>query len=427
LPSQLALARVRRGSRVGLLTDAFSIADFPRAIINGFARASVLETDQGEIRFEPTSRMQDVSVPPDAEMNWLSAEQSNSSVIVGDVAIVKLFRRVTDGPHPEAEMGRYLTENGFEHTPALLGEVVRVGQDGVRHALAIAQAFVRNQGDAWTWTLDLLQRGLSDITSGDEAVAADAARHTDYDQFASLVGRRLGCMHLILARSTDNPDFAPEHADAAMTASWADHVEAQLDAALAALANRSDLAAEVAAQAQAIRDARDALGRRARELAEQAAGAAITRTHGDLHLGQVLVVNGDVNIIDFEGEPAKPIAFRRGKSSRMRDVAGMIRSFDYAAAVVRRTSPVSHAHLDEPRVAAFLDSFGDQATRCFLAGYRQEMEVSPAEEGLLELFLTEKAAYEICYESANRPTWIDVPLSGLARLADTLLARPEHA
>ena len=113
-------------------------------------------------------------MPPDAETHWISAEQSNSSVIVGDVAIVKLFRRVSDGPHPEAEMGRHLTDQGYANTPALLGEVVRVDPDGTRHTLAIAQAFVRNQGDAWNWTLELLMRGLSDITSSDDAAAADA-------------------------------------------------------------------------------------------------------------------------------------------------------------------------------------------------------------------------------------------------------------
>ena len=139
-------------------------AGIPVAVLAGLAQKDIIVIDQRMIRFEPTSRMAEISVPDGVEMQWISAEQSNSSVIVGDIAIIKMFRRVTDGPHPEAEMGRYLTENGFANTPALLGEVVRVDPDCTRHALAIAQAFVRNQGDAWTWTMDLLLRGLSDIT-----------------------------------------------------------------------------------------------------------------------------------------------------------------------------------------------------------------------------------------------------------------------
>ena len=172
------------------------------------------------IRFEPTSRMAEITVPDGVEMQWLSAEQSNSSVIVGDIAMIKMFRRVTDGPHPEAEMGRYLTENGFANTPALLGEVVRVDPDGTRHALAIAQGFVRNQGDAWTWTLDLLLRGLSDITGRrrDRGARCGAATPTTSGS-RRLLGQRLGEMHADSgARPSSDPAFAPTTATAATAA-----------------------------------------------------------------------------------------------------------------------------------------------------------------------------------------------------------------
>jgi maltose alpha-D-glucosyltransferase/alpha-amylase len=149
----------------------------------------------------------------------------------------------------------------------------------------------------------------------------------------------------------------------------------------------------------------------------------LTRIHGDLHLGQVLVANGDVYIIDFEGEPAKPIEQRRAKNHRLRDVAGMIRSFDYAAAVVQRKSVASHAHVADPSRDTFLQTFVEQGTRSFLAGYRDVLapEHEAAEQDLLQLFLVEKAAYEIAYEAANRPTWLDVPLHGLARLTEQIL------
>jgi maltose alpha-D-glucosyltransferase/alpha-amylase len=166
--------------------------------------------------------------------------------------------------------------------------------------------------------------------------------------------------------------------------------------------------------------ARDALMERLPRLADEVKGTVLTRIHGDLHLGQILVCNGDVAIIDFEGEPAKPLELRRGKDHPLRDVAGVIRSFDYAAAVVRRRASASHAHLPDEQVAAFLESFVDKATDSFLAGYRGA--VAPAGAAapsavnmeLLDLFLIEKAAYEVVYEAANRPTWIDVPLHGLA-------------
>jgi maltose alpha-D-glucosyltransferase / alpha-amylase len=415
LPLQLALARVRRGPRVGLLTDAFALPELANAVLAGLASGA----HAGEIRFEPTSRMADTPIPPDAEMKWLSVEQSNSSMIVGDVAMLKLFRRVSAGPHPEAEMGRYLTEQGFANIAPLLGEVVRVDADGERHALAIAQGFIRNQGDAWTWTLDLMMRGLSDLTAGtEEAQATDAEQHEDYSAIATLLGRRLGEMHAILARDTDDPAFAPELAGAQLTEQWADQAEQQLLAAFAALEARQEWDAEAAQDLAIVIAERDSLCASVRSLAEAGHGSMLTRIHGDLHLGQLLVANGDVYIIDFEGEPVKPVALRRAKNSRLRDVAGILRSFDYAAAVMKRRSVATQAHVADPQRDAFLRTFIERAEQCFLAGYAEVLpaEDAAAERDLLRFFLIEKAAYEVAYEAANRPAWIDVPLHGLAQL-----------
>jgi maltose alpha-D-glucosyltransferase/alpha-amylase len=419
LPAQLALARVRRGPKVGLLTDAFALPGFALAVLSGLAQQDHVAIEEGMIRFESTSRMAEINVPDGVEMIWISAEQSNSSVIVGDIAIIKMFRRVTDGPHPEAEMGRYLTENGFANTPALLGEVVRVERDGTRHALAIAQAFVRNQGDAWAWTLDLLLRGLSDITGGDEPAAVDAANHSDYVRFAALLGQRIAEMHLVLARTTSNPAFAPSIATAETVGGFAERTLHQLDVAYRAIESADTISPDDRATVVSVRQA---LFAKISALAEAVGGTTLTRIHGDLHLGQVLVCNGDVAIIDFEGEPAKPVEIRRSKDHPLRDVAGMIRSFDYAAAVVKRRSQASHAHLSDEQVNVFLGKFVELATQSFLTGYRDA--VASAGDGtsiafnteLLDLFLIEKAAYEVVYEAANRPTWIDVPLHGLVML-----------
>jgi maltose alpha-D-glucosyltransferase / alpha-amylase len=423
LPAQLALASVRRGARVGLLTDGFALAEFALAIMTGLAQARTIPAGGGEVRFLPTYAMQDVTVEPNAEMQWLTAEQSNSSVIVGAVAILKVFRRVVAGPHPEAEMGRYLTEQGFANAAPLLGEVVRVAEDGASHALAIAQGFIRNQGDAFTWTLDLLMRGLSDLVGADETATTGAESHEEYNAFAGILGRRVGELHAVLARPTDNPDFAPEPANEALTRQWAQQARLQLDAAFEALATHQEWSESGTQDLATLVMRRASLNALIDRLAASGRNAMLTRIHGDLHLGQVLVANGDAYIIDFEGEPAKPLEARRAKNSRLRDVAGVLRSFDYAAAVVERKSSESQAHIAEARRSTFLRSFIEQASSAFLGGYREAMEIVhvEAEQALLDLFLVEKAAYEIAYEAANRPAWIEVPLHGLVRLCDGLL------
>jgi maltose alpha-D-glucosyltransferase/alpha-amylase len=302
--------------------------------------------------------------------------------------------------------------------------VVRVEPDGTRHALAIAQAFVRNQGDAWTWTLDLLLRGLSDITGGDEPAAADAASHGDYVRFAALLGQRTAEMHLVLALPTSDSAFAPVTGTAETATAFTERVVGQLEAAYRTF-DTAD--APESQDRSTMMAARQALFARLPVLAEAGRGATLTRIHGDMHLGQVLVVNGDISIIDFEGEPAKPVEIRRGKDHPLRDVAGMIRSFDYAAAVVKRRSQSSHAHLADEPVKAFLDSFVERATESFLAGYREAFASAGGHAPialnteLLDLFLIEKAAYEVVYEAASRPTWIDVPLHGLALRTQHLL------
>jgi maltose alpha-D-glucosyltransferase/alpha-amylase len=204
-----------------------------------------------------------------------------------------------------------------------------------------------------------------------------------------------------------------------------EQIRSQLDLAYAGLSAASDLDEETATAKGQLMAMRDELTAAVQTFAARGVDSELTRIHGDLHLGQVLVANGEVFIIDFEGEPAKPVAQRRCKTNRLRDVAGMLRSFDYAAAVVRQKSLASHAHLPDARIRAFLEGFVRQATDAFLAGYRAAVPpVDPAlERALLDLFLIEKAAYEIAYEAGNRPTWIDVPLRGLARIAERVLDR----
>ena len=426
LPSQLALAHVRRGRRTGLLTDAFALAGFAREIMLSFPRRRRMPTDDGDIRFEPTSEIDAIRIAPDAEVQWLSAEQSNSSLIMGETVILKLFRRVLPGFHPEAEMGRYLTEQGFANAAPLLGEVVRVAADGDRFTLGVAQGFVRNQGDAWSWTLDQLSRALDDLRPERHEGEGEEEHLAPYEAFAAIMGKRLGEMHAILARPSDNPAFAPETANAAHAEAWVERCERLLAEALDVIASHKNWERDIdGARATELLTNREALLEVVRRLAHSGEGSPITRIHGDFHLGQVLVANGDAYIVDFEGEPSRPVEERRAKSSPLRDVAGLLRSFDYAAAMIERKGQASQAHVAEASRDKLIGAFRRSASASFLAAYRAAADAAHANVGtaLLDLFLIEKAAYEISYEAANRPAWLDVPLGGLAALADRVLAK----
>jgi maltose alpha-D-glucosyltransferase/alpha-amylase len=271
--------------------------------------------------------------------------------------------------------------------------------------------------------LDWLTRALSNLAGAEEAEAADPAQFADYDAIATLLGRRLGEMHNVLAQPSDDPAFTPEQADHETARMFAERAERQFTSACAAIEAQTDMEAGSAANAEKLLAGRQSVISAVHQLARNVEGAALTRIHGDLHLGQLLVSSGDLYIIDFEGEPARPLDERRRKTSPLRDVAGVIRSLDYAAAVVRRRSRASQAPLSGARSDAFLDTFLQRANTAFAAGYADVVDGTSGvmDSDLLKLFLLEKAAYEICYEAANRPGWLDVPLQGLVQLVDRLL------
>jgi maltose alpha-D-glucosyltransferase/alpha-amylase len=325
-------------------------------------------------------------------------------------------------------MGRYLTERGFANTAPLLGEVTRFDRDGTPHTMVLVQGFIRNHGDGGGWTLDYLSRVLNSAAVVDPDAQIDdiADALAGYTNFAAAIGKRLAELHAVLAAPTDNPAFAPEKTTSADGAVWAEAVRAQLEAALAALAAVDDWPAPESQETAALLAARRTqLNKAIDRLAKSAAGTLKMRTHGDFHLGQVLVSSGDPYIIDFEGQPTRPLEERRAKTSPIRDVAGLLRSFDYAVAAAssRAEGPAQNA----PRKATVLDQFAAKASDAFLTTYREVHAESPRrwineqdEAALLDLFLIEKAAYEICYEAANRPGWIGIPLHGLSRIVERI-------
>jgi maltose alpha-D-glucosyltransferase/alpha-amylase len=267
----------------------------------------------------------------------------------------------------------------------------------------------------------------------DEAALTDTPPEdpfAGYLSFAKALGTRLGELHAALATPTDQPDFAPELATEADRTNWATGALAQLEPALELLSAGTALPSDAVPHAERLLARADALREATYRLAQSADGALKTRVHGDFHLGQVLVAQGDAVIVDFEGEPARPLEERRAKGSPLRDVSGLLRSFDYAAYVATATeSSAASAAAPTERRAALIARWQQDTERAFLDAYRavETAAANPwvpagAEAALIDLFLIEKAAYEIRYEAANRPAWIGVPLRGLASLAERITA-----
>ena len=436
---QLALARVRRGRNIGHLTDAFALPLFAHGVLQKLReRAAVPTVQKSEIRFLPTARFGELDALGDApEIRWIAAEQSNSSLVMGERAVLKLVRRLIGGIHPEAEMSRHLTEIGYANTAPLYGEVVRVDPQGVPHTLALLQGFIENQGDAWNWALDYLRRVIDELALRPETEEVDTDMIEGYRALAGTIGRRLGELHAALAAPCDDPAFAPEQASAADVRSWIEGARSMLEHALDVLAAEAakegtSIDEDTRALAQALIGRRAALVEALERHVPHDIDALRTRVHGDFHLGQVLIAQNDVYLIDFEGEPARSLDERRTKRSPLVDVAGMLRSFSYASAAAQPVSENAPAQTADRKRSLF-ERFREEGQDSFLAGYREAIGqavrpvVAPeAEQVLLDVFLIEKAAYEVRYEAANRPTWLGLPLRGLAALAARLLGETKH-
>jgi maltose alpha-D-glucosyltransferase/alpha-amylase len=424
-----ALAQVRRGARVGALYDAMAGREFPLAALEAMRRGAELASSDGVIRAWSTSAMADVDLPADVEVQRLSGEQSNSSVRIGDQVMVKAYRKLAPGVQPEIEIGRFLVETaGFSHTPPLLGAVERIAADGETTALGAAFGFVRNQGDGWVYTIEYLHRTLDELrlvaaAEHPETAAPDHEPHAFYLAQARVLGQRTAELHRAFAIPSDDPAFAPEPITEADLERWRHALRKQAEAAFRALEHALPrLVDGDRAHAEALLARRDASDARIAALTGSEISAAKTRIHGDYHLGQVLVAQNDFYILDFEGEPARPLAERRAKSSPLKDVAGMMRSFDYAAwAAVTNLADVDTGSV--ALVETLAENWRQATERAFLGAYRETIAGCPSwpeDEGaaqrLLDLFLLEKALYEICYEAANRPNWIRIPLKGVTNL-----------
>ena len=426
-----ALARLRRGPRLGLLTDASTLPGFTRKVLSSLRQSAVLPAQGGEIQFLPGPKLLSLEEHPEEDIQALAVEQSNTSILIGERMMLKVIRRVMPGAHPEIEMGGFLTEREFPAIAPLLGEVRRVDDAGVGHTLMILQGYVDSQGDAWQWTRNTLERAIRDqLVGGFSEQENQYTALAELENFAGTLGQRLGQMHLLLADSQGGEGFGFAVTTQADCERWAEQIAEQLLAALDAIdGHRDQLEAAAADNADWLLARRQDLNEVVAALARRCEGGARIRVHGDLHLGQVLVVQGDACFIDFEGEPTRSLEERRRRLSPMKDVTGMLRSFDYAAEMALR-SVHGTDHSDEAQQARLhiCTTYREQACQTFLAAYMEasadlphDWRAEQGEQAALTLFSIEKAAYEIRYEASYRPEWLDVPLDGLTMLCESLM------
>ena len=352
------------------------------SIVRLIAEHAELRGRTGRFACEPTEAL--VELLPSAREaagtlaeRRLAVEQSNTSVVLGDRLILKLFRLLEGGINPDLEVGAFLTEVGFSGTPPLAGGITWRPDAGAPAAAVMLQALVPARGDAWGAMLERL--------AGDPAGATREATE---------IGRLTAAMHAALASRPNDPAFPSRRASVSETAGWRASAEAQLAQAVSAVGGPD--------HDRLVRLAR-ALSARFTDTFGSATGEArISRIHGDYHLGQLLMrVDGGYSVIDFEGEPARPLPERRAPSSPLRDVAGLLRSLDYAARTAQRTSGLD--------AEAWLAT----AREAFLAGYGG---IRVGQRGLLDAFELEKACYEVHYEANNRPEWLWLPLAAVERL-----------
>jgi maltose alpha-D-glucosyltransferase/alpha-amylase len=377
-----------------------------------------------------------------------SAEQSNTSILFGSEAILKLFRRLQPTENPDVEICRFLTDVAhFTHIPAYFGEL-HSAADGA--TLAFLQAFAENEGDGWAWFTEELAQFYESVATCPKpsATGAPASFLRDADlpaeareraglalDAAALLGTRTAEMHLALATPTDDPAFAPQTTRSADLTADTARFRAQLDLTLSALERTlTGIAPELSDDAHWLLSQREALIARVQALsmADPGSFGQRIRIHGDYHLGQLLRSRSDFVMVDFEGEPARPLEERREKQSPLRDVAGMLRSFSYAA-----RSAMDKYRQRRPDLATTLAPWAalweNAVSTVFLQAYRESISrngallpADEAAEALLVAYVVEKALYELLYELNNRPTWMHIPLNGiLALLREPIQAQPQ--
>ncbi len=420
------LARLRHGPTLGALIDASFDERFHWDLVKAMRDGAVVPGVGGSLVFESNPEFRDIELAD--SIRPVGIEERDAAFIVGGNVMMKVYRRVTAGEHPEVSIGRFLTEvAGFRHTPGFLGSLQFKPDDGEPVMLAAAFNYIRNQGDAWSAIQEALDRDLEAFTllpRDDSGALVEPAPAFAYPlDLAAILGKRTAELHVAFATPTRDRRFAAEPVKAADLKRW-------IAAAKRSLAEAGNIVSRAAHEAPASLDVPAATLRRVRAALtariEAAAGLAEaglkTRVHGNFHLVRVLVVKDDVAFIDFEGDSHRATAEPHRKVSPLSDIAGMVRSFDYAArSAIRR---IEERDGTAPSVRERAITWRDGAIRDYLAAYwpaAVEAGIVPKDETarhrLLDLFLIDKVANEIAYEAVKRPAWLWLPVDGLLAMA----------
>jgi maltokinase len=321
------------------------------------------------------------------EARPVGAEQSNTSIVFDEELILKVFRRLEAGINPELELLRFLTEHGFPNIAELFGWYAYAGRQ-MDATLGILQRFVAGARDGWERALDTMGEGADDFISS-----------------VRRLGEVTGSMHSTLGSDSHDPSFCPEETSTESLGLLTATVDEEIESVFL------DLPDDVP-ELEPIRGRGEEVRERLRLLTNLGGTGRVIRGHGDFHLGQTLWADGDWVILDFEGEPARSLPERRRKRSPLRDVAGILRSFSYAASAGPLLRGVEPPADWEARTRAH-----------FLDGYRETVEQSLVPSGasmdkLLSVFELEKAVYELRYELNNRPDWVRIPVAGIVRMLE---------
>ncbi len=319
---------------------------------------------------------------PTGDIRPMGAEQSNSSIVFGEQQVLKIFRRVEPGVNPELEMLRFLSSRGFPNIATLTGWYDYSGEL-MQATLGIMQEFIGEARDGWELALDDPLGVLSRIPE---------------------LGAATGEMHSVLASDTTDHAFSPEEPSSEALSLLTATIDEQIEQVFLDLPDGNAALAPIAGRGEEIRD-------RLQAMSHVGVGGRLVRHHGDYHLGQTMLRDAGWVILDFEGEPARSLLERRRKRSPLRDVAGMLRSFAYAASAseLLRGVPAPEGWEEDAR-RAFLDAYLGTVEPTLLPAGR------PATDKLLAIFELEKAVYELRYELNNRPDWVPIPVAGIARL-----------
>jgi maltose alpha-D-glucosyltransferase/alpha-amylase len=427
------------GARKGLIYDGLFDDGTCNTLLARIQDASDVPMRSGRLRaFNVPQTLQGVPADSLAPIIRPGAEQSNTSVLFDHQLVLKMFRRIEPGVNPDVEVTRFLTERAFTRIPLLAGAIEYEAAGEEPSSVTMLGKYVWNQGNGWGVTMEEMGRYMeraatapppqvdpSEVVKWMRLVTPDPPAHVTeavrtYLATADVLGRRTGELHAALATGADEPAFAPEPFDVAGTAkAMRQHADDQL--ALLAR-SRPSLDERRGQLADRVLERADDLRQQIARLEQIANPGRLIRCHGDYHLGQVLVAEGDIVILDFEGEPARSLTERRARSSPMRDVAGMIRSFGYAALTGLEVATKARPE-DAERLAPWAQLWETWVSAAFMRAYLPPVAsagILPTDwselETVLHVFVVDKALYELGYELNSRPEWVHVPLTGLLQL-----------